>query len=64
MTLREALAQFDRWYLAHVLASSSTISEAARRAGLNRTHLYSLCARRGLALGRRQRLGNWRVHGL
>jgi DNA-binding NtrC family response regulator len=45
--LREARLLFDRAYLERLLQTSPTVAEAARRAGLERSHLYQLGRRIG-----------------
>ncbi len=48
---REALLEFEQQYLTSVLAESNgNVSEAARRAGVFRTHFYKMCERAGIEL--------------
>jgi hypothetical protein len=47
---REALHLFVRAYLERVLDSSPTVSGAARRARLERSHFYQLARRHGVTV--------------
>jgi len=65
-TLREALLNAGREYLTHVLATTQTMGQAAKRAGLHRTSLYPICRRYGAALPERkpkQHIVRARRHG-
>ena len=56
-TLREALTAAARAYLAEVVASSPDMTEAARRAGVNRTSFHRLCARFGIGVSKQRSYG-------
>jgi len=45
--LREARLLFERAYLERLLQTQPTVAEAARRAGLERSHLYQFGRRIG-----------------
>lgn len=50
MSYRAAMRAAGAEYLRAVLASSSSVTEAARRAGVNRQNLYRTCARVGVVI--------------
>jgi DNA-binding NtrC family response regulator len=47
-TLREFRKQAERMYLQRLLKTTSSRSEAARVAGVNRTHFYKLLRKHGI----------------
>lgn len=46
--LKEALIQFDRWYLPEAMRRAGSISGAARTAGVARSSFYKYLKRTGL----------------
>lgn len=59
MTYREAVHQATVKYLKQITRGRK-VSEAAKAAGVNRTHFYRLCDRLGVKLQKsEQHVGNW-----
>ena len=54
MTFYEMRVEFDRIYVTELLRRHPNRSEAARVAGLNRTHLYGLAKRLGVECAKPQ----------
>lgn len=58
-TLKEHMRESARAYLLALLAQHRRRGDAARIAGVNRTHLYELCRRYGIDLECRSHRGSW-----
>lgn len=64
MTLAEHVARAQATYITQLVQETETITEAARRAGVNRTYLYRLMWRHGLEFPKRRHVGAWQMQGL
>lgn len=58
MTFKEHVDAAARAYLEDVLATSSSVIAAARRAGVSRSHLYKLAGRLGVPMNKRPQAQN------